>query len=277
MENEKSKNNGLILLVIVLFVLVLGLGGYIVYDKVLNNKETPSENTANNIDNANDNPSSVGLFPIENGYSEISLTNEEKERINKELYNHLQPGNGNDPLFFSNYKVDENQFLDDCKKLAFAKWYITFNNKAGYTYEKVLDKDESGNEFNKVKYSRLEEITKEMFNVKALTCNANKDDYSIGSKYGVIADENGYVWLSPAGGGFVPIAIRALSKYKNGNTYYLLIHTYLLNEDNLDLTKENWKYDYEDNPNATSNSNYIKLKYGISEDKKYLIGFEYLK
>ena len=274
MENEKSKNNGLILLVIVLFVLVLGLGGYIVYDKVLSNKSDETDKTNNTINNDSTN---AELFPIENGYSEISLTNEEKEKINNELYNHLQPGNGNDPLFSSKYELNKNQFLDDCKKLEFAKWYITFNNTAGYTYEKVLDKDELGNEFNKVKYSRLEEITKEMFNVKTLTCNANKDDYSIGSKYGVIADENGYVWLSHAGGGFVPIAIRVLSKYKNGNTYYLLIHTYLLNEDNRDLTKENWKYDYEDNPNATSDSHYIKLKYGILGDKKYLIDFEYLK
>ena len=39
MEQEKSKNNGLIMLVVILFLLVLGLGGYIVYDKVLSNKE----------------------------------------------------------------------------------------------------------------------------------------------------------------------------------------------------------------------------------------------
>lgn len=35
MEKEKKKNNTLIVLVVVLCLLVLGLGGYIVYDKVL--------------------------------------------------------------------------------------------------------------------------------------------------------------------------------------------------------------------------------------------------
>ncbi len=45
MENQKN-NTGLIVLVIVLFLLVLGLGGYIIYDKVIN-KEKPIEQ--NNI------------------------------------------------------------------------------------------------------------------------------------------------------------------------------------------------------------------------------------
>lgn len=48
MENQKN-NNGLIALVIVLFLLVLGLGGYIVYDKVLSNKTT--EPIVDNNDN----------------------------------------------------------------------------------------------------------------------------------------------------------------------------------------------------------------------------------
>lgn len=48
MENKKN-NNGLIALVIVLCLLVLGLGGYIVYDKVLSNKTLEGNNT--NSDN----------------------------------------------------------------------------------------------------------------------------------------------------------------------------------------------------------------------------------
>ena len=53
MENQKN-NNGLIALVIVLFLLVLGLGGYIVYDKVLSNKETPVNEPTNNVSSNND-------------------------------------------------------------------------------------------------------------------------------------------------------------------------------------------------------------------------------
>lgn len=47
MEKQKN-NNGLIVLVIVLFLLVLGLGGYIVYDKALNNNETLKKDVSNN-------------------------------------------------------------------------------------------------------------------------------------------------------------------------------------------------------------------------------------
>lgn len=42
MENGKNNNKGLIVLVIILALLVLGLGGYVFYDKVLGNKETPA-------------------------------------------------------------------------------------------------------------------------------------------------------------------------------------------------------------------------------------------
>ncbi len=274
MEQEKNKNNSLVAVIVILALLVLALGGYIVYDKVLNNKETPSENTANNSDNANDNPSSIGLFPIEKGYSEISLTNEEKEKINKELYTHFQPGNGVDPIIsFNSAKGDV--FGDDCMKLVFTKWYISKNNKAGFTYETVADKDELGNEFSKVKYSRLEEITREMFNIKKLSCNANKNDYSIGSKYGVVPDENGYVWLSPIGGGYVPVAVRTLSKYENGNNYYLLIHIFQPTGIDYDYL-DKYLTSYSDESNITDLSKYIKLKYGTNGNQKYLISFEYL-
>lgn len=50
LENQKN-NGGLVALVIILFLLVLGLGGYIVYDKLLSNNSksnTESNNTTNN-------------------------------------------------------------------------------------------------------------------------------------------------------------------------------------------------------------------------------------
>ena len=45
---DKKNNSGLIVLVIVLFLLVLGLGGYIIYDKVLSNKTLEGNNTNSN-------------------------------------------------------------------------------------------------------------------------------------------------------------------------------------------------------------------------------------
>ena len=46
MDNQK-KNTGLYILIAILCVLVLALGGYIVYDKTQNNKTTTTDNTSN--------------------------------------------------------------------------------------------------------------------------------------------------------------------------------------------------------------------------------------
>ena len=51
MEVEKKKNNSLIILVVILCLLVLGMGGYIVYDKVLSNKENIDEQQNDNLTN----------------------------------------------------------------------------------------------------------------------------------------------------------------------------------------------------------------------------------
>ena len=53
---KERNNSGLIVLVVVLFLLVLGLGGYIIYDKVLSNKIT-TEKTNNG--NSNDKSTNI--------------------------------------------------------------------------------------------------------------------------------------------------------------------------------------------------------------------------
>lgn len=52
MENEKNGNKRLVTLIIILMIMVLGLGGYIVYDKLLtsNTKETTTSNNSQNND-----------------------------------------------------------------------------------------------------------------------------------------------------------------------------------------------------------------------------------
>ena len=76
MEKEKN-NNGLIALVIVLFLLVLGLGGYIVYDKVLSNDNETINNVNNNdeIDTAvlNNLYTIVGILPVDQYYRNSCL------------------------------------------------------------------------------------------------------------------------------------------------------------------------------------------------------------
>ena len=66
MEQEKNKNSGLIALVIILCLLLLGTGGYIVYDKVLS-KEEPSSNRTTNTTQVEDTNkiTTISDFPIE--------------------------------------------------------------------------------------------------------------------------------------------------------------------------------------------------------------------
>ena len=97
MEETKKSSKGLILLIIVLIVSVLGLGGYIVYDKVLNkNKQTTSTNNNNtsstnkkeentNLDNSDKN-SILETYILENIDLESSyevLNNEEYKALVK--------------------------------------------------------------------------------------------------------------------------------------------------------------------------------------------------
>lgn len=74
MENQKNKLR-LIALLIVLFLLVLGLGGYIVYDKALSNKETPKNelnNTNTNTNGNNQTTESSDNSGIQNNSQEVN-------------------------------------------------------------------------------------------------------------------------------------------------------------------------------------------------------------
>ena len=53
MEKEKKKSKCLIFLIVILSLLVLGLSGYILYDKVLSNKEIPTNEVINNVPSDN--------------------------------------------------------------------------------------------------------------------------------------------------------------------------------------------------------------------------------
>lgn len=94
-----KKNTGLVILIIVLFLLIICLGGYIVYDKVFSDKidDGVTDKNDNNIDgntnvtdeqdnnnvNKNDNKSSVNVSDVINDYKKIL---KEKKNSNYYLY-----------------------------------------------------------------------------------------------------------------------------------------------------------------------------------------------
>ena len=54
MENNEKSNKGLIILIVVFSLIVLGLGGWMVYDKVINKDEPkPVEGDNTKTDNVN--------------------------------------------------------------------------------------------------------------------------------------------------------------------------------------------------------------------------------
>lgn len=97
----EKKNTGLVILIIILFFLIICLGGYIVYDKVFSDKidDGVTDKNDNNIDgngntnvtdeqdnnnvNKNDNKSSVNVSDVINDYKKIL---KEKKNSNYYLY-----------------------------------------------------------------------------------------------------------------------------------------------------------------------------------------------
>ena len=88
-NSMEKKNTGLIVLVVILSLLVVGLGGYIVYDKVLSKEDSNINNDKCDISekydfvsmsgyyfkNENDSNPSYGLYLLKNGMFKIRYTN----------------------------------------------------------------------------------------------------------------------------------------------------------------------------------------------------------
>ena len=90
----KKNNTGLIVFVIMLFLLVVGLGGFIVYDKLLsNNKVENNDNTELNDDVNN------------NIVDDDSNSNENLNSIGLDLYKLFTGRNGTGPFNWENGKV----------------------------------------------------------------------------------------------------------------------------------------------------------------------------
>lgn len=140
MENKKN-SKGLIVLLIILVLCVLGLAGYIVYDKVLSkNKKTINANNTSTItqkilgtDKNNKN------ILMKYGYKEININNNEKlfPKIKKDIikletnienlkkyyineeYETFEYDNGKIVYSFNNNKVNIYQEIDDVKEIKY--------------------------------------------------------------------------------------------------------------------------------------------------------------
>lgn len=126
MENNENKNSkGLLILVVILSLIVLGLGGWIVYDKVINKEEPKQEeNEKEKIDN-----------------DKNDITNEYDDGFEK-VYIDLSVKNMNYSLYVQEY-IDSTKDCEVCDELDIEEIMSGINEKKKYI---LLD------EYNDEKY-----------------------------------------------------------------------------------------------------------------------------
>ncbi|MGN1378995.1 MAG: hypothetical protein ACI4XR_01175 [Bacilli bacterium] len=259
MENQK-KIKILYAIVSIFSALILILGGYIIYDKIINsnNKLISNENNTNNI----------VTFPIESGYTKLILNDEERKEINTRLaiFN-VENSINMFPFIPGDSKIGDDLFLNDCTKIKVASAYVEFQlngtlNNAKYpSYDYCQQSDDDNNYVCDLK--KLKSLASIFFGKEKFICNEefyNQDFYNYDPNY--------------VGGGWSPIVLKAVDKYKNGNNYYLILHLY---DDDCLLEKKNNCYELDNDITKEKYGAYFKLKYYKTDNIEYMLSLEYLK
>lgn len=225
MEKEKN-NSGLIALLIVLFLLVLGLGGYIVYDKVLRNKETPVEKNTSDSDNIEN---TISENNEEKNNTTTANIEEKKENNNntiipdycsyemipylEALFNHtVEYNNGKPYLDFTKYNAKDEtlikRFLDSYLMLSAIK-----NGFGAVIGENEIVTDYSLN----ISKSTLDSITKTVFNTNGL-----KDyTYLYRGQLGISKINDIYYKISWAATGGSRVHLYDVSMNSKDNKHYI--------------------------------------------------------
>lgn len=112
MENKKN-SKGLIVLVIILVLCVLGLAGYIVYDKVLNKQTINTNNNTSSTSKITEN--TISNEPNKNNYINNNTTEDIIKNFNKRI-DEVKTGK-EDKTLLCNLKNENNQFDVDCTKI----------------------------------------------------------------------------------------------------------------------------------------------------------------
>lgn len=140
----ENKNTGLIIAIVILSILVVGLGGFIVYDKILSNENVNSQENQN-INNENINNTE------ESDESIVSLTNDDKIKINNKLNqpNQITFASG---LYWIPNNTEENFNTIDSKLLFLSNMVVTYGDvvtdtQTNKTYYKLSSVQQKANEY----------------------------------------------------------------------------------------------------------------------------------
>lgn len=211
---EKEKNNGrLVALIIVLFLLVLGLGGYIVYDKVLSSNSTQpiidgnnnannnqknnvvdkNDEQNNNVINNNDQNDTVSCnCPTTN--CDLSIDFDKLAKISKSDYNFVNGSYNNNYSVnvLSNGKVLVN-YVNIISNISNAKDVILFNGpgKGNMTYILTADGYIYKYDLSNVSKNNFEAIkVNEYSNIKQMIRYMTRKAHAGGCDYVVLIDNN---------------------------------------------------------------------------------------
>lgn len=167
---EKKSNTGLIILVIILFLLVLGLGTYIVYDKVINNETVPKtesrkekgkEETESIIKDKN---KDIVYSEDEYKYKKVPIINidsEDADKLNQDIIEYVDKM-GQETNYGEGYSLSYDYFQNDeilsvllkIDTIGASKYYktVNINTKTGKKVSnsdllklKNIDENEIGN------------------------------------------------------------------------------------------------------------------------------------
>lgn len=110
---NKNNSKGLIILEIILIICVLGLTGYIIYDKVLNKQTINTNNNTSSTSKITEN--TISNEPNKNNYINNNTTEDIIKNFNKRI-DEVKTGK-EDKTLLCNLKNENNQFDVDCTKI----------------------------------------------------------------------------------------------------------------------------------------------------------------
>lgn len=195
---ERNNNTGLVVLITVLVMLVLGLVGFIVYDKVIDKENEPNTEENNNESSnnqGNENQDIVVDYDLDKA----------KKLVDKYYYNYrgmettFEKMSENDKMFIAYTKLNESDFgVANCKNL-----YAGEGNDAGGYYIDVLGNEYVCNEYSKtIAYNLINSAYKDLF---GNSTNIPKKSFAIGwEAIGYVQSTNEFVDLDFYGGGDWP-------------------------------------------------------------------------
>lgn len=251
---EKRSSTGMTVLITVLVMLVLGLGGFIIYDKVLNKKDEPQIKEDNKVEDKNNNTT------VEEEPKVKNLSNDEKVKYNKEL----------DKVWFSLYRLLPSS-LEDLKsgdnlistkqdKIEFLLELISRDNSID------KKKDTHGTGSLDVKLSDFTAKYKEVFNEDIAQSDISK-------KYTI---KNGTVYGAYYTGFEKSFALKSekVTKLDNGN--YQLETTFATLDSDVEAFAECSDASKATCP-ASVKSGKLLFEYGKKDNANYLVSITFEK